>query len=183
MLVDSDERVTIELRDEILNACERFGDRFDAFAVPRLVRYLGIWWWRGDWYPDYDIRVFRRDRATWGGQDPHERILVPGKVRRLRHALHHHSYQDISDHINRVNRFTTTSAEEIKGQGQRWRWMDNLLRPPFRFFRAFVLKRAFLDGLPGFFVAVTGAIYVFLKYAKLKELELMDQENSQRGGN
>ncbi len=183
ILVDADERVTIELREEILHALIQFGDSCDAFTMPRLVRYLGIWWWRGDWYPDYDIRVFRRDRATWGGQDPHERILVPGRVRRLKHALHHFSYRDISDHINRVNRFTTTSAEEIKGEGQRWRWMDNLFRPPFRFFRAFVLKRAFLDGLPGFFVAVTGAIYVFLKYAKLKEMELMEQEISERGGN
>ncbi len=183
ILVDADERVTDELRDEILHALIHFEDRCDAFAVPRLVHYLGIWWWRGDWYPDYDIRVFRRDRATWGGQDPHERILVPGKVRRLKHALHHYSYRDIGDHLNRVNRFTTTSAEEIKGQGQRWRWMDNLFRPPFRFFRAFVLKRAFLDGLPGFFVAVTGAIYVFLKYAKLKEMELKEQENSEHGGN
>ncbi|NIO11361.1 MAG: glycosyltransferase, partial [Deltaproteobacteria bacterium] len=86
MLVDADERVTDALKDEIQNALVQLGGRYDAFAVPRLVRYLGVWWRRGDWYPDYDIRVFRRERATWGGQDPHERILVPGKVRRLKHA-------------------------------------------------------------------------------------------------
>ena len=181
ILVDADERVTTDLRDEILNALIHSGNRFDAFSVPRLVCYLGRWWWRGDWYPGYDIRVFRCDRATWGGQDPHEQILVPGKVRRLKHVLHHFTYRDINDHINRINHFTTTSSEELKGQGQRWRWIDNLFRPAFRFFRSYVLKRGFLEGLPGFFVAATGAIYVFLKYAKLKELELIEQEKRERG--
>ena len=59
--------------------------------------------------------------------------------------------------------------------------MDNLFRPPFRFFRSYVLQRGFLEGVPGFFIAATAAIYVFLKYAKLKELELLEQKNRGRG--
>jgi glycosyltransferase involved in cell wall biosynthesis len=171
-LVDADERVPPELRDEIDEALSRRGDRFSAFSVPRLVRYLGRWWWRGGWYPDYDVRIFRRERATWGGSDPHERILVEGKVRRLKHALHHFSYRDITDHVQRINHFTNVSSRELKGHGGRWSWMDNLLRPGARFFRSYVWKRGFLEGLPGFFVAATAAVYVFLKYAKLRELEL-----------
>jgi hypothetical protein len=52
---------------------------------------------------------------------------------------------------------------------------DNLLRPPFRFFRSYVLKRGFMEGFPGYFIAATAAMYVFLKYAKLRELELKRQ--------
>ncbi len=181
MLVDADERVSQELREEIRDVLSRFGDRYAAFRVPRLVYYLRQWWWRGGWYPDYDIRVFRRDRATWGGLDPHEQILIDGKVRRLKNPLHHFSYRDITDHLNRINHFTTVSSKELKDQGKRWRWMDNLFRPPFRFFRSYVLQRGFLEGVPGFFIAATAAIYVFLKYAKLKELELLEQENRGRG--
>ncbi|MFQ5849118.1 MAG: glycosyltransferase family 2 protein [Candidatus Binatia bacterium] len=180
-LVDADERVPAELREEIQEALSCFGDRFAAFSVPRLVYYLDRWWWRGGWYPDYDIRVFRRDWASWGGVDPHEQILVDGKVRRLKHPLHHFSYRDISDHLKRINCFTTVSSEELKGKGERWQWMDNLCRPAFRFFRSYALKRGFFEGLPGFFLAATAAIYVFLKYAKLRELELMEQEERGRG--
>lgn len=171
-LVDADERVPPGLRDEIQDALSRFGTRFAAFSVPRLVYYLGRWWWRGGWYPDYDIRIFRRDRASWGGSDPHERIFIEGKVRRLGHPLHHFSYRDIADHIGRINHFTAVSSRELRGQRRRWGWMGNLCRPAFRFFRSYVWKRGFLEGFPGFFVAATAAIYVFLKYAKLRELEL-----------
>lgn len=172
ILVDADERVPPELREEIRDALKRLGDRYAAFSVPRLVYYLGRWWWRGGWYPDYDIRVFRRDLAAWGGSDPHERILISGKVRRLRHPLHHYSYRDISDHLRRINHFTDVSSGKLRDQAKAWRWMDNLFRPLFRFFRSYVLKRGFLEGFPGFFVAATAAIYVFLKYAKLREREL-----------
>ena len=161
---------------EIQDALARSGSHCHGFLVPRLVYYLGKWWWRGGWYPDYDIRVFRRERATWGGSDPHEQIFVNGKVRRLRHPLHHYSYRDITDHIKRINHFTTVSSGELKGLGKRWRWTDSLCRPAARFFYSYVWKRGFLEGFPGFFVAVTAAVYVFLRYAKLRELELKDQK-------
>jgi len=180
-LVDADERVSPELREEIRTALERFGASCAGFSVPRLVHYLGRWWWRGGWYPDYDIRMFRRDRATWGGLDPHERILVDGTVRRLKNPLYHFSYRDVSDHIRRINRFTTLSAGELRNQGARWRLADNLLRPAFRFFRSYVWKRGFVEGLPGFFVAATAAIYVYLKYAKLRELEFRERKEGGQG--
>jgi glycosyltransferase involved in cell wall biosynthesis len=178
-LVDADERVTPDLKKEILDALSRDGEDFAAFSVPRLVYYLGRWWWRGGWYPDYDVRIFRRDRATWGGLDPHERIIVEGKIRRLKKPLHHFSYRDINDHLDRINRFTTVAATELEGQGRRWRLRDSLLRPPFRFFRSYVWKRGFLEGFPGFFTAVTAAIYVFLRYAKLRELELREERSGE----
>jgi len=180
-LVDADEQVPAELRGEIQLALGGGDSRVAAFSVPRLVHYLGRWWWRGGWYPDYDIRIFRRDLARWGGSDPHERILVAGKVRRLVHPLYHYSYRDIADHWSRINRFTTISAGELSGLGKRWRWIDNMLRPPFRFFRSYVLKRGLLDGFPGIFVAATAAIYVFLKYAKLRELELKQRDQRDCG--
>ena len=181
MLVDADERVPPELRDEIRDALRRFGSRYAAFLVPRLVYYLGRWWRRGGWYPDYDIRLFRRDLAIWGGSDPHERILVSGKARRLKQPLHHFSYRDIGDHLRRINHFTDVSSGELRGQGKRWHWMDNLSRPAFRFFRSYVWKRGFVEGFPGFFVAATAAVYVFLKYAKLRERELREGSGARRG--
>lgn len=177
-LVDADERVPSELRDEVQYALNRCSDDCVAFSVPRLVYYLGRWWWRGGWYPDYDIRIFRREKARWGGFDPHEKILVNGKVKRLRHPLHHYSYRNIEDHVRRINHFTSVSSRERRGQGKRWHWPDSLCRPALRFFHFYVWKRSFMDGFPGFFAAVTAALYVYLKYAKVRELELKEGTGS-----
>jgi glycosyltransferase involved in cell wall biosynthesis len=179
LLVDADERVSPELREEIRYALTTYGSEYAGFSMPRLVYYLRRWWWRGGWYPDYDVRLFRRECASWGGMDPHEKILVQGKVRRLKYPLHHFSYRDINDHVRRINQFTTVSSAELYKEGKKWRCGDNLLRPAFRFLYSYFLKRGFVEGFPGFFVAVTAAVYVFLKYAKLKELEL--EEKSQGG--
>ena len=180
LLIDSDERVTENLHKEMLQAMAADQGEFAAYAIPRLVYYLGRWWRRGGWYPDYDVRLFRRDRATWGGLDPHEKIIVDGKVRRLQHPLHHYSYRSIDDHINRINRFTTISSAELSKAGGRWRLSDALLRPAVRFFRSYILKRGFMEGFAGFYVALTAAVYVFLKYAKLWELESKEKRDAKR---
>jgi glycosyltransferase involved in cell wall biosynthesis len=180
LLVDSDERVSGELRQEIAAALAVDQEGFAGYAIPRLVYYLGRWWRRGGWYPDYDVRLFRRDRATWGGIDPHEKIIVDGKIRRLQHPLHHFSYRSIDDHISRINRFTTISSAELRKAGGRWRLSDALLRPAVRFFRSYILKLGFMEGFAGFYVAVTAAVYVFLKYAKLWELESKEKRDGGR---
>jgi glycosyltransferase involved in cell wall biosynthesis len=180
LLVDADERVTPELRDEILHALAHDNGQYAGYSVPRLVHYLGRWWWRGGWFPDYDVRLFRNNRASWGGSDPHEKILVDGKVRRLQNPLHHYSYRSIEDHIQRINRFTSISSQELKKEGGRWSITDALLRPVVRFFRSYVLHRGFMDGFAGFYVAFTAAVYVFLKYAKLWELELEEKKKLER---
>ncbi|HEX7232243.1 MAG TPA: glycosyltransferase family 2 protein [Candidatus Binatia bacterium] len=180
LLVDADERVTPQLRDEILEALSRDGGRYCGYAVPRLVRYLERWWWRGGWYPDYDVRLFRRGRATWGGSEPHEKIIVDGPVRRLRHPLEHYSYRSIDDHLQRINRFTSISSLELKKAGVQWRLADAVLHPAGRFFRSYFLKRGFMEGFAGFYVAVTAAVYVFLKYAKLWELYLEEKKRLDR---
>jgi glycosyltransferase involved in cell wall biosynthesis len=176
LMIDSDEEVTPELKNEILEQLAVASTFCSGFLLPRLVFYLDRWWRRGGWYPDYDVRLFRRELATWGGTDPHEKIIVDGPVRRLRNPLHHFSYRNIDDHIQRINRFTSISSRELRTQGERWRLSDALLRPAFRFFRSYFLKRGFMEGFAGFHVAVTAAMYVFLKYAKLWELELKEKK-------
>jgi glycosyltransferase involved in cell wall biosynthesis len=176
LMIDSDEEVTPELQNEIREQLARTGAHYSGFLLPRLVFYLNRWWRRGGWYPDYDVRLFRRDRATWGGTDPHEKIIVDGAVRRLRNPLHHFSYRNIDDHIQRINRYTSISARELQKQGQRWRLSDALFRPVFRFLRFYFLKRGFMEGFAGFYVAVSAAVYVFLKYAKLWEIELEEKK-------
>ena len=178
LMIDADERVSAALKQEICTALAQDGQRYAGYAVPRLVYYLGRWWWRGEWYPDYDVRLFRRERATWGGTDPHEKILVDGKIRRLKNPLEHFTYRSIDDHIQRLNRYSSISSSESKKAGRRWRLSDVLLRPGVRFIRSYIFKRGFMEGFAGFYVAIASAIYVFLKYAKLWELELEEKRKT-----
>jgi len=166
--VDADEEVSPELRREILAVLQQNHPAVDGFYVPRLVYYLGRWWWRG-WYPGFRLRLFRKAKVRWGGVDPHEKVLLRGQAERLHGPLYHYTYDDISDHLRAINGLTEVSSRELALRGKRTRTLDLLLRPWWRFLRFYVLSGGFRDGIPGFFVAVTSAFYVFLKYAKLWE--------------
>jgi glycosyltransferase involved in cell wall biosynthesis len=170
--VDADERVSSELRAEIQRELSLGDLDVDGFWIPRLVFYLGRWWYRGGWYPDYRLRLFRRERAIWGGVNPHEKVIVDGRTRRLGGHLLHFTYRDVSQHLITVNRLTNISAAEVLRR-RRTRRRDLYLRPAWRFFRSLVLARGALEGWAGYFVASTAAFYVFLKYAK--SLELAEQ--------
>lgn len=167
--LDADERVSPELRTEIQRELADGAPGIDGFYVPRLVYYLGRWWYRGGWYPDYRVRLFRRCKATWGGVNPHEKVLVQGRTRRLSGSLLHFTYADVSQHLATVNRLTDISAvETLKQRGVNKRGL--FLRPAWRFFRSLIVDRGILEGWPGVFVAATAGFYVFLKYAKALEL-------------
>ena len=172
MFVDADEEVSPALQAEIEAWFSNpVPPEIAGFEFPRLVRYLDRWVRHGDWYPDIKLRLFRKDRATCGGKEPHDRVFVQGQVRRLLGCLHHYTYSDIHDQIDTLNRFSRISAGTRQAEGHRFRLSDILFRPMFRFIRGYFFKLGILDGLPGFIIAVNVAFGTFIKYAKLWEAE------------
>jgi len=170
LCLDADERVSPELKASILHALAR-PDPPDGFEFARLNRYLGRWIRHGGWYPDRKLRLFQRQHGRFEGRNPHDRVRVHGRVERLDGDLLHDSYRSISEHLRTIDRYTTVAAEEKLARGQRARLTDLTLRPLGKFLRMYVVKRGFLDGVPGFVVAITGSFYVFLKYSKLWDLQ------------
>jgi glycosyltransferase involved in cell wall biosynthesis len=172
LFLDADEVISPDLRDEI---CADLGsDRCQGVAgyeFPRMVKYLGRWIRRGDWYPDVKLRLFRKELGRCGGEEPHDRIIVDGPIRGLKQPLYHYTYDDIADQVGTINRFSTITAVGHHRAGRRFRYSDLWFRPLFRFFRGYILKLGFLDRTPGLIVAVTTAYSVFIKYAKLWEQE------------
>jgi len=167
--LDADERVSPELRAEIQEVLADGAPGVDGFYVPRVVHYLGRWWYRAGWYPDYRLRLFRRSKARWGGINPHEKVLVEGRTSRLSGSLLHFTYADVTAHLQTVNRLTDISSVEVLKR-QRFGRTSLVLRPAWRFFRSLVIDRGFLEGWPGLFVSATAGFYVFLKYAKALEI-------------
>ena len=173
--LDADEALSPELAANVQGAIARNDGRVSGYWLDRVTWYLGVWHDRGEWYPDWQLRVFRRSRGRWGGLDPHDRVELTGAVERLPGRMLHWNYRHLSDHIQTLDRFSARMAKSLADSGVRFRVWDMVMRPPARFFKSYVLRLGFLRGIPGFIVSIAGAYYVFKKYAKPWELEQGDR--------
>ncbi len=177
LFVDADEEVSDNLRAEIESLFSKpIPDGVNGFNCPRLVHYLGRWIWHGDWYPDMKLRLFRKAYGECGGEEPHDRIIVTGRVRNLRNPLNHYTYDDITDQIRQINRFSSISADTKKTR--RAGLCGLLFHPLFRFVKCYFFKLGFLDGIPGLIIAGNVAFGTFAKYAKLWELKHVPGEKA-----
>ena len=169
--LDADEVLSQELSERLRELLASPGARFDGVELNRVTHHLGRWIRHGDFHPDWQLRAFRRAKGRWTGMNPHGRVRLEGEVRRLEGDLEHYSYRDLADQLERVQEFSRIEAHELRRAGRRARIRDMLLRPPARFLRAYVLKGGFRDGVPGLSIAAVSSFHVFLKFAKLWELE------------
>ena len=168
--VDADERVTPPLAGEIRATMD--GDpRTAAFRIPRVTWHLGRWIRTTDWYPDYQLRLYDRRSAQWTGQYVHESVSVRGETGQLRGELQHYAYRDIADHLETIDRYTTYAARQMHEAGRRAGLVHIAGHPPLAFLRNYLARGGIKDGVPGFIISAMNAYYVFLKFAKLWELE------------
>jgi hypothetical protein len=168
--IDADERVDDRLRQAIERLRSDGEPSVAAFEISRHPFVLGRWIDHGGWYPEWRVRLFDRRRARWAGIDPHDRVEADGPVGRLTEGeIQHFTYGSISEHLAQIDRFTTIAAREKVARGARGGLLAMLFRPPARFLKMYVLRLGLLDGRAGLVLAVLGAYYVFLKYAKVWE--------------
>jgi len=170
LALDADEALTAGLAAEIL---QRLAEEpvASGFELNRVTHHLGRWIRHGEFYPDWQLRLFRRGAGCWAGVNPHGRLSLDGPSQRLDGELEHWSYRDLADQVDRIQDFSSIQAGANRERGGRVSLAQLLLRPPARFLRAYFLKQGFRDGVPGLVIAVATAFHVFLKYAKQWELE------------
>jgi glycosyltransferase involved in cell wall biosynthesis len=166
--LDADETVSPALRDEIEAVVAREGGR-DGYAVRRRNIFWGRWVRHGGLYPDWQLRLFRRDRGRFLERAVHESVRVDGAVGRLSGHLEHRSYRDVADFLARADRYATLAADEWLAQGRRARPWDFVVRPLGRFLGMYVVRGGFLDGARGFLLAVLYAYYVLIRSVKVWE--------------
>jgi glycosyltransferase involved in cell wall biosynthesis len=168
--VDADERVTPELAAEIRVRLQS-DPREAAFRIPRVTWHLGRWIRTTDWYPDYQLRLYDRRSAQWTGGYVHESVTVRGQTGQLRGELQHYAYRDVADHLETIDRYTTLAARQMHEDGRRAGLLQLAGHPPLAFLRNYLAHGGIRDGIPGFVISALNAYYVFLKFAKLWELE------------
>jgi hypothetical protein len=174
--VDADEVVTPELRDEICELLSSGSELAAGYSFPRRTFYLGRWIRHGGWYPDGAIRLFQKSKGRFVGDDPHDRVEVVGDVGHLENHLVHFNYKNISDHLATVDRFSTVAARVMHEKGKRASLLKLAFKPPVKFFETYIWKLGILDGMAGFVIAVVSSYYMFLKFAKLWEMQRVTAE-------
>lgn len=168
--LDADERVTPALAQEIQSVTAGT-PREAAFRIPRVTWHLGRWIRTTDWYPDFQTRLYDRRKARWTGRYVHEAVTADGEIGRLRGELQHYAYRNISEHLETIDRYTSYAARQMHEDGRRAGLLQLLGHPPLAFLRNYIAHRGILDGGPGLIVSALNSYYVFLKFAKLRELQ------------
>jgi glycosyltransferase involved in cell wall biosynthesis len=173
LALDADEELSPALRREILTFFQNGEvERFAGASFPRKVFFLGRWITHGDWYPDRKLRLVRRETARWAGSPEHDFLEVDGPVKPLHADLHHYSFPDINTYLRKIVVFGDEFLKRQLAEGGRWSLLDSLFRPPWRFIRSYFLRRGFLDGFPGFWIAVGIAFQTFVRHTRAYEHEV-----------
>jgi glycosyltransferase involved in cell wall biosynthesis len=172
--LDADERVTPALAEEIRTVLGG-APAHRAYRIPRVTRHFGRWIRSTDWYPDYQVRLYDRTAARWTGPYVHEAVNVDGSVGTLTRELQHYAYRDISDHLETIDRYTTLAARQMHESGRRASLLDLAAHPPLAFLRNYLARGGFRDGQAGLVISAMNAYYVFLKFAKLWELQRVER--------
>ncbi len=168
--IDADERVTPELKASIEKLRQADPSTLpDGFRIARSTQYLGRWIRHSGWYPDYQMRLYRKAASYWDGVSPHETARVRGRIETLPGEFLHYTKRNLSEHHRVLDEYTTLAAEYHSQKTKRVRGVDLFVLPIAAFIRTYIFKQGFRDGVQGLIIAMFTAYSVFLKYAKVWE--------------
>lgn len=162
--LDADEEVSPELGEEIRMALQNNNSAV-GFSMPRKTWYLGRWILNGGWYPNRIVRLVNRHYAKWSEPAVHEALMVQGETVPLKTDLLHYTFQSITDQIETNLCFSRLGYHDLLKKGATASLVKLFAKPIGKFIETYVLKKGFLDGVPGFIISVNAAHSIFLKYA------------------
>ncbi len=169
--LDADERCTPEAKEEML-ALINNPVAADAYLVPRRNYFLGRWIKHSGWYPDYrQPQLFRKEKLRYKEDLVHEGYEVVGTVECMKNPIWQFPFEDLSQIVNKANRYSTLGAEKLQVKGVSGSMLKALIHGTGNFLRHYVLKLGFLDGWAGFMIAIGNFEGAFYKYAKLTALQ------------
>lgn len=175
LLMDADERVPANLKEEIFELFERmqsdknfdtdcFWIGFSHYFAGKKVKYSG-------WQNDKTIRLIKRDKCRYNQNKVHEEINTEGlKVDKLQYKFEHFTYKNIRHFVDKQIRYAEWSAEDKINKTGKVTYFHLLVKPFFRFFQHFIIRLGFLDGYVGFMISCIAAWTVFMRYLHIMEI-------------
>jgi glycosyltransferase involved in cell wall biosynthesis len=167
--LDADERVPFELAQEIQHILSHPVNEYAGYEIARRAFFLGRWIRHCGWYPGYVMRLFKKSSGTFSTSRVHEGVRIDGTIGRLKNDLLHYTDTTLFHYFEKFNRYTSLAADDVWQVRRTFSLYDVLVRPPFLFFKMYVLRLGLLDGMHGFILSLLSAAYVFVKYAKVWE--------------
>ncbi len=179
LLIDGDEEVSPELATEIQKVMQH-PDEVAGYELLRKPWAFGNWIEHGGWYPDYQLRLFRKDAVTVHHEEVHGGFEPMGPKGRLNGVVYHYTYPTVYSYLARMNDYTSLQVSNIlrTQPDRRVRWYNLILSPLSHFLRMYVSKKGYKDGFQGFALALLDAVYSMMLYLKLWEYRFQQE----RGG-
>jgi glycosyltransferase involved in cell wall biosynthesis len=174
--LDADEELSPELRTSLIRFTESDPGMDTVVSFNRLTRFCGTWIRHSGWYPDRKRRIWHRDFGRWEG-DIHEELCFVGAPREIHVSgdLLHYSFPDMEHYLRQRDRFATLAAEAMHRRGQKASVAKVWLAPVVRFLRDYLLRRGVLHGTTGWRVCRLNAEGVWMKYSRLRQLNVTDR--------
>lgn len=167
--LDADEVVSEALRSDLQRFFGGDHERYAGARFPRLTWFMGRWITHGDWYPDHVLRLFRREAGRWGGSPEHTAVQLHGQLATLPGDLLHFSNPSVNGYVHKIPYYADLYLQRQLAEGARWNAPAVVFRAGWRFVRSYFLKRGFLDGYPGFFLAASTAYGALVRHTRLYE--------------
>jgi len=177
LFIDADEVVSEQLAAAIRDAVE--SDKFAGYRMPRLTTFVGREMRHCGWYPDHQLRLARRGKASFPARLVHETMVVDGPVGVLKPDLIHHSYPSLADYTRKMLLYSRAAARQKQLDGRRFSMTDLLVKPGLAFVKMYMWEQGFRDGLHGLVLSVLTACSTALRYAMLWEIESTEEGKTQ----
>lgn len=166
--LDADERITPELSAEIRKSIR--GNQYFGYEIPRKNIIFGKWIKHSIWWPDFNLRLFRKDEGKFPLKHVHEKLKITGKVGKLTNPILHYNYQTVSQFIKKLDTtYTESEVENFLREGKKIAWSDAVRWPVDDFVKTFFAERGYKDGLHGLVLSIFQAFYAFVFFAKVWE--------------
>ncbi len=166
--IDADERVSAELKKEIIEIINSGNNEADAYLINRKSFFINKFIRHSGWYPDYTLRLFKRSaKIRFNEAKVHEKIIYEGKRARLNAVILHYTDKNFEHYLNKLNNYSGLSAAELFENKKKASLVDIIFRPVFTFFKMYFLRLGILDGYMGLVLCTLSSFHVFTKYSKL----------------
>lgn len=167
LLVDADERVTDELKAEIIKTLKNPKKSIVAYWIGRINFFMGKRVNYSGWRNDKVIRLFKRDFCVYEDKFVHEEIIANGKIDKLKNKFYHDTYITFDKYVDKMNRYATWQAKEYDEKTGRLTLYHFAIKPFWGFFKHYIIQSGFRDGIVGFTIGYMQSYRVFMRYLKL----------------
>ncbi len=168
--LDADERIPSELAEEIRKTVTSQPSTINGYDIPRKNIIFGKWIQHSIWWPDYNLRLFKKGKGRFAQKHVHEKLDLDGEVGKLQNPMIHYNYQTVSQFINKLNRtYTESEAENFIKSGNNIYWFDAIRWPTNDFVKTFFFEKGYKDGMHGLILSMFQAFYALVFFAKVWE--------------